>query len=218
MEQPSMSGTTRRLTGGLTTHVADALIHGFKRQRWIFLSGIAAVGVVLVLARGAGALGTGWWQWFEPVWWILSITVTCAIWLGENLENWEATRPMTLTALFEYGGKVVLLGEDVPLAGEADIRALGQQIGKSMNDDRLLALDLYTRPIECRIDGSGAAAVRRFTVRFGLREVPEKFRETHQAGRIPWARWTPASHGTDTRSPQVQPLPQANPVALQPPE
>jgi hypothetical protein len=78
--------------------------------------------------------GSDWWNSIEPV--ITFLTLAVAIFIGyqQMREEWEEDHlPKRLTALFYFNGKEVMRCENARLAGEADIRALTQQIGLQMN-------------------------------------------------------------------------------------
>lgn len=81
-----------------------------------------------------------WWTKVEPVLSILTLGVALLVSYQQMREEWEEDfLPKRLTAHFYFEGTEVMRCENAHLAGEADIRALTQQIGFQMNNVTQLA-------------------------------------------------------------------------------
>lgn len=75
------------------------------------------------------------WVPVEPYVSLLTLGIALFVWYEQTREEWEEDHlPKKLTVEFFYDGKPVMRCEKAQLAGEADIRALAQQIGLQMND------------------------------------------------------------------------------------
>jgi hypothetical protein len=101
-----------------------------KETRARILLAAAGTAAVLLLFQRLGLS----WDLTEPVVTFLTLFVALAVGYQQMREEWEEDHlPKRLTALFYFNGKEVMRCENARLAGEADIRALTQQIGLQMN-------------------------------------------------------------------------------------
>jgi hypothetical protein len=103
-----------------------------RKSCWRLLLGLAAA-LALVLIVWIG--GTAWWESWEAVITFLTLAVALAIGYQQMREEWEEDHlPKRLTTHYYHDGKEVMRCEKARLGGEADIRALTQQIGLQMTD------------------------------------------------------------------------------------
>ncbi|MDD5037492.1 MAG: hypothetical protein PHE55_22420 [Methylococcaceae bacterium] len=76
---------------------------------------------------------TFWWNNFlDPIVGLGTLFTAIAVWFGEMNQDWLSSLPKQLTVEFYYQGRLFMRCENADLASEADIRALGQQIGGQM--------------------------------------------------------------------------------------
>jgi len=128
----------------------------WKQSRGRILLGVAVVlAVVLVLSIA----GSGWWNVTDPLITFLTLAVACFIGYQQMREEWvEAYLPKRLTAHYYHNRREVMRCEHARLAGEADIRALTQQIGWQMNHVKeqlkFVAPEIEASPPEVSQDGS----------------------------------------------------------------
>ena len=121
-----------------SNQVREVFRHAFKNKQRRFVVWL----VVLVAAMLVFDLVTGfdystapkktYIEQFEPFVNIATLFVACAVWFGEAHENWLDAIPKKLTVTFVFNGNRVMICRRADLSGEADIRALAQQIGKQM--------------------------------------------------------------------------------------
>ena len=107
-----------------------------KQQRFVVgLVVLIVVGLMLDFLTGF-AFSTSSKQTYidqvEPFVNAATLIVALAVWYGETHEDWLNAIPKKLTVIFEFDGKPVMVCKRADLSGEADIRALAQQIGLQM--------------------------------------------------------------------------------------
>lgn len=142
----------------------------WKESRHRFLLGIV---VTLVLAWFLSRQGTDWWSFAEPALTILTLVVAWFIGYQQMREEWEEDHlPKRLSASFYHNGKEVMCFKNAQLAGEADIRALTQQIGWQMNhlkeQLKFIAPDIQVSGPQVSQDGSYV----HYTAKVILTELP----------------------------------------------
>ena len=103
----------------------------------LFIGGLYAAGLILWLKE----VIVVWERAFDPVFSLGTLFVALAVWFGERREAWKADLPKKFTTIFKYHKREVMRCERAELSGEADMRALGQQIGLQMLDVTRLPLN-----------------------------------------------------------------------------
>lgn len=73
-----------------------------------------------------------WWTWIDIFITFLTLIVAIVVWHQNSRETWKKNLPKRLTVSFQYEGNEIMRCEKAHLTSEADIRALGQQIGRQM--------------------------------------------------------------------------------------
>ncbi len=142
--------------------------------------------IILVLAwLIISVKGEGWWNVVEPVLAFGTLGVALFIWWNEKRREYEENLPKKLSVSFVYVGpenrfkdKEVICCKDVYLAGEGDIRAWGQQIGRQVVDNINLSFtpDLRPKPSEIK-KGNDGGYFKSYSVTFFLTELPNKVKE-----------------------------------------
>lgn len=155
---------------------------------------IVVLGVIIqigmfTLARltGYDNLSTLIWSVAEPTTGLTTLLVVIAVFYRELEQDWENSLPKSLTVNFEYKEKLVLRCEDAFLAGEADIRQWGQQIGKQMaENENLFFLPNIKQilPSTDKKDERDVSEVRkkRYEVIFTLTKLPTSVDEFYKNG------------------------------------
>lgn len=72
------------------------------------------------------------WGWLEPLTGIATLLVAIGVWWGEVKQDMENALPKRLNVRFLFEGKEIMRCDQAYLAGESDIRAWGQQIGRQL--------------------------------------------------------------------------------------
>jgi len=72
---------------------------------------------------------------------ITTLFVALSVWGAELMQDWRNDLPKKLTVIFRYDGKEVMRCNRAELFSEADIRSLGQQIGRQMAGGGRVDLD-----------------------------------------------------------------------------
>ncbi len=117
------------------------------------------------------------WTVAEPAIGLTTLLVVIAVFFWELEQDWENSLPKILTANFKYDDKLVMKCEGAFLAGEADIRQWGQQIGRQMAGGG----DLYflpgieqSPPTTDKLDENNPHEVhkKRYEVTFTLTKLP----------------------------------------------
>lgn len=103
------------------------------------LAGLVALVFINLLVGGKLLTAdNSWWKDFlEPIVGLGTLFTAVAVWLGETAQDWRGSLPKRLTVDFQHKGRLVMRCENACLAGEGDIRALGQQIGAQMAGENL---------------------------------------------------------------------------------
>jgi hypothetical protein len=156
-----------------------------RKQFWSFawketnvriILAAASTAIVLVLFRRLGIS----WDMTEPVVTFLTLFVALAVGYQQMREEWEEDfLPKRLTARFFYGDTEVMLCLNARLGGEADIRALTQQIGRQMNNNKDLTFAAPDVEVSApAISDDGKHVHYTAVVRLALRplEIPENYK------------------------------------------
>lgn len=169
------------MTETTTATVSSKWSFAWKQQRSIIACACAAVVLTtLVVKPWQPQPQLGWWQWMDAICGVATLAVALIVWWGELTETWERSLPKRLRVVFEFEGNPALICEDAPLASEADMRALAQQIGRQMNDNRDLKLRTFSEPASPVIRSAGSQTVRQYELILRLRELPETLVERRQ--------------------------------------
>jgi len=151
--------------------------HLMMAQRWPLV-----VSALLILAlagavrgwHGIDAIGDVWADKFDPLISLATLLVAVLVWWGEARQDWIASLPCKLTAVFVHNQRTLMICELADLASEADIRAMGQQLGRTMNggQDLKLALPAFRKSGGMPEVGENGEIYRHYTIRFQLLEAP----------------------------------------------
>jgi hypothetical protein len=99
------------------------------------------------------------WNNWEPVLGITTLFVALSVWFGEIFQDWDNSLPKRMTVRFIHVNedtgeeKVIMKCEEAYLAGESDIRAWGQQLGRQMANNELLNFETCIQEPPKRING-----------------------------------------------------------------
>lgn len=162
----------------------NSILNFAIRSRYLHLAFIIFIGVWAVvyftnkptahdLTSNLNELG--WWaEWFDPLIG-MGIFIT-TIWIGyiELRQDWEESLEKRLTVVFKYKERKILTCEKAYLTSEADIRALGQQIGAQMAH---VWLDFEANTIkiqkeEILLNPTTNQYYAHYTVEYRLRRLP----------------------------------------------
>ena len=84
-----------------------------------------------------------WWTPFaDPLTGLVTFMIALLVWYNEGRHAREEKLPKRLTVRFLHEGRLVLFCENASLATKGDIRKWGQQIGKQMNHNQRLKLNI----------------------------------------------------------------------------
>ncbi|MDZ4778776.1 MAG: hypothetical protein SGJ19_00820 [Planctomycetia bacterium] len=173
--------------------------HAWQKQRAIMLCAIIAVIVTgLIVQPWKQQPWLAWWQWMDAVFGVATLAVALIVWWGELTENWEHNLPKRLRVVFLFDNQPVLVCEDAPLITETDIRAMAQQIGKQMNDNKELSLRPFFEPLLPIIDRqSKTGPVRRYEIRMTLKELPTSLAERRNSDPSLIRKVWPVANGVE---------------------
>ncbi|GAB4255882.1 MAG: hypothetical protein Kow0027_22780 [Saprospiraceae bacterium] len=144
------------------------------RYFWKWSAGLLVL--IIVLAFGYGAFGkesAGFeavWKWIDPVSAIASFVITIAILYNQARESWEDDLEKRLSIEFVYGRDVIARVEDAYLAGESDIRAWSQQLGKQMMGE--MKMDMNWDEEKPKVIKAEGGYVKSYKVKIYLAENP----------------------------------------------
>jgi hypothetical protein len=130
---------------------------------------------------------TSWWSaWLDPLIGMGTFCVAVFVWLGERRQDWEEQLPRRLTVRFVLlqDGKppqLVMLCREADLTSAADIRQWGQQIGKQMNQNENLGLEIYFDLFAAKPQHAGHLWHKPYFLQLYLSELPLKKDATAQA-------------------------------------
>lgn len=130
-----------------------------------------------------------WWKTFlDPIVSIGTLFTAIAVWLGEAVQDWRGSLPKRLSVDFLYKGRLYMRCEKAYLAGESDIRALGQQIGGQMADTP--RLDFKAAKVESTIGMVEKDAVGEYYMAyqasFELTALPAKLQNLDEGKYFLW--------------------------------
>lgn len=136
-----------------------------------FVGAVLLLGVVRLV--GVSALGAVW-QWADTIVGLLTLFVAAVVWYGEAAEDWEASLPKRLRAVFLHDGQPAMICENAVLVSENDIRAWAQQVGAQMAGERQLALaPFFTLGEPCLIE-DGSQVCKLYEIHLHLRNLPAR--------------------------------------------
>lgn len=191
--------------------ILEILRFSWSRQKHVITAPFVAAAVLLVAACLSGSLDkANLWSVIERVLSLVTLAVAVVIWWGEQQEAWERSLPKRLTVSFvfnESGRSIeVMRCEKAYLAGEADIRAWGQQLGSQMALDHLQFFPNYQQEsLPPKRDEDGRF-YKDYRLTIQLREFPKQI---SQAGNPPYVLWT-APEFSDSRNHPAKPKATSN--------
>ena len=121
---------------------------------------------------------------------LLLIVISIAIWYEQVSDNWEEQQTKLLTVYFCYEGKKILCCKNATLAGEADIRAWGQQLGTQMVNNSRLSFqpDIEIKKLDLKYwsksEGGQNSYVVPYVATFKLNKKPQLLIDYNIACRI----------------------------------
>lgn len=119
------------------------------------------------------------WNIFEPIVGVVTLAVAIALYIEEMRESWEENLPKVLSVEFKHAGSGDMLMEArrIPVAGEYDLRAWGQQLGAQiLYGDRSLQYFKVERRDTVAKDGS----CKEYILTFYLERVPKILEPVHE--------------------------------------
>lgn len=161
--------------------IKEVFRHALRNKQQRFVIGLVVLivaGLVIDFVTGF-AYSTGpkktYIDQFEPFVNFATLIVACAVWFGETHENWLNVIPKKLTVIFEFDGKPVMICNRADLSGEADIRALAQQIGRQMarGEDLKFKAPLVRQSGGQVANEGGTGYVRDYKVVVTLNQMPK---------------------------------------------
>ena len=120
----------------LRIRIGEQVRFGVRHRLAYFIALLAVLSLVGIDFLLGGKImvrpDSTWNSFLNPVVGAGTLLTAFAVLLGETLQDWRNSLPKRLTVEFHFGGRLLMRCEDAYLAGESDIRALGQQIGAHM--------------------------------------------------------------------------------------
>jgi len=108
----------------------------------VFIFLILLIPLVLIIAwNELNTFTKTWNDYISPLIGVVTLFVAILVWVAELMEEWRNDLPKKLTVIFRYDGKEVMRCNHAELFSEADIRPLGQQIGRQMAGGGKIDLD-----------------------------------------------------------------------------
>jgi hypothetical protein len=162
----------------LTRQMTTSLLHhAIVRRQWppLILGVLAlALGAALLGVLDVGQVRTLWSGSVEPFINLATFLVAMLVWFADAYRGWRESLPCRLTAVFVCDGRELMRCERAALAAPADIRAMGQQLGQSMNNNQRLNLMVPTFEVSggAPEEGADGSVYCHYRVRFGLLERP----------------------------------------------
>ena len=120
---------------------------------------------------------TNVWAVLEPAIGISTLIVAMLVWYGEAAQDCENELPKRLNISFLLEGKEIMRCENAYLAGEGDIRALGQQLGGQISGsmNTLAFKSFEQKPGEIRLDEYSGEEVKTYELKITLSDIPAEF-------------------------------------------
>ena len=116
-----------------------------------------------------------WWAyWVDPIIGFGTFLIALAIGWFEFLDEWEDNIPKRFDVIFYLNNRNVIECRNAFLTSEADLRQLGQQIGKQMARCEL-PFEPYNiiTTINGKRDDEHGGSYMHYTIKFQLRKLPE---------------------------------------------
>lgn len=85
-----------------------------------------------------GKLDNWFSNWLDPIFGIGTFIIAALVWIASQIQNWKKSLPMKLDVHFIKDKKFILTCYNANLIGDDDIRAMAQQIGAQMAEERNL--------------------------------------------------------------------------------
>lgn len=163
----------------LSRRMSAALIrHAWQRQRWPLL--VSALALLTMIGSVTGLLDFDWLRrlWtgqLDPLVSLATLLIAMLVWFSDARRNWLAGLPCKLTVVFAYQKKERIRCERADLASPADIRAMGQQLGRQMCQGEALRIALPRFQVTGGAPEEGAdhGIYRHYQVVFELLELPD---------------------------------------------
>ncbi len=118
-------------------NILEFIKHLWKHRHRQLLGNIGAVILVLILVLGVKSFLQWWTLFLDPIIGLGTLMVALIVWSDEVRQERESQLPKKLSVEFYHQGQLVMMCKEAALAGENDIRAWGQQLGKNMAGDNL---------------------------------------------------------------------------------
>ena len=149
-----------------------------SKRSWVF--GVLLVLIICAMSAVYGGLSMGdinnfWDNKLNTVFSFSTLLVALALWFWETHQDWVASLPCKLTAAFLFNRKEVMRCDEAELFSEADMRALGQQLGAQMNNGNNLKMKspaILRSGGLLKVDVDGKI-YRHWTIAFTLTELPD---------------------------------------------
>ena len=114
-----------------------------------------------------------------------TLAVSLLVWFGDQRTRWEQSLPKLLTVVYLYDGRPAMKCVHATLLGEADVRAMSQQMGAQITGVRHLAISpvFELKSTEIIQQESAPKMAVLYTVHMTLTEVPDKIVDARRQGK-----------------------------------
>lgn len=168
------------------TRAKTLLVYALKtRSIFVFIAillGIALLLKYLLQLTVLDSLTQIWTTDIDPLISLATLIIAMSVWAGEVVQDWKSSIPNKLTVVFTYHDKEVMRCNRADLTSEADIRALGQQIGLQIAGPNVKRLDFRAPRIQPRGGDvsfeAGVGFFRDYFVAFELTVLPPDLNNT----------------------------------------
>jgi len=158
------------------------LKHSIRSRLGLFIMSFLVSFVFLIGCRSyfGSAKWPDVWGYIDQVLTLLTLMFAFLVWFGTTSLSWINSLPKKLNVEFIYNGRVIIKCIHANLPHEADIRNLGQQIGRQMVPDNPI---LQFKPESIRYEKSKRAfdnegnMVNEFAATFTLSKIPYQILE-----------------------------------------
>ncbi len=155
------------------------------RKHWLTITLVIIIGLsVSAYVRPFGEERVDWWNWAEPISGTVTLLVAVFLWITNVAKDWENNLPKRLSATFLYKNRKVMQFENVYLAGEADIRAWSQQVGRQMGGGKNLNFSPLIKREQPKIkkevtEDEDVKRVKSYSVMIELDSLPNEYLRTY---------------------------------------
>ncbi|OEU67902.1 MAG: hypothetical protein BA863_07480 [Desulfovibrio sp. S3730MH75] len=165
-------------------HSWEIIKYVWKEHRSVYyvLGGILICSVFLSKWEGikfSATFLTDTWNIFEPITGTLTLVAALVLYCLSQRREWEDSLPKFMTAeyIYDEDERLLMKAERVPVAGEYDLRAWGQQLGAQiLFGERNLQ---YFKSTSKKIVSDDGASME-YSVRFYLTSIPGPLKNVYE--------------------------------------